>query len=169
LLLTAITLFVVLIVVGICFSWPLVDPRQEGLWLLWGAFIAVVAFVRECRDRRASRRIEIQLAFFDRWQEIKSEIELLAGEEDSAEAAMLFRRYFELLSLEDRMQHHINPVVLEGWNRFREAEFEDETYYAGKKFSEWWDDTKKRVVNEEFKSDMEACRRKAESNRCSCT
>lgn len=157
-LLTAILLFIILIVIGKSQGWSFTHPNNKEFWLLLGAFITVATFIYERFENLTNKRNEIQLKFFDKWQDRKTKIEQLNPEGDEEAARILFRRYFELLSLEYLMQSHISPKVYRQWKDHRKLEFKDDRLYAGKKYKEWWDELSPFVVNKKFKTRMDKCR-----------
>lgn len=154
--------FILLVASGI-----LDDPFSSKLdnlkfyLLLLGAMLTVVTFIFERMDKIYSRRIDVQLGFFDRWQKIRSEIEKLKNETSPDEIQIQFNRYFELLSLEHLMNIHISKKISDQWNKSRIIEFEDQAQYCGKTFADWWDDYKDKMANEEFKGQMDSYKEKA--------
>jgi hypothetical protein len=161
-------LFLTLLIFGILISTGIFkDPEATKLdnlkfyLLLLGAMLTVVTFIFERMDKIYSRRIDVQLGFFDRWQKIRSKIEKLKNETSPDKIQIQFNRYFELLSLEHLMNIHISKKVSDQWNKSRILEFKDKTEYSGKTFAESWDGYKDKMVNEEFKGQMEKYKKAA--------
>ena len=157
-LLSGVALVMVFVVAGRGRCWTLADPNKEGFWLLFAAILGVVTFANERVENLANRRTEIQLEFFSRWQKLRSRIEKIPPEGNPDRAAVLFRRYFELLSLEYSMQAHVSWRIWKDWCEFRKNDFKEETVYGGKTYSQWWDEVGARLANKNFTKFMDKCR-----------
>ena len=129
--------------------------RIDQVVLLLGALITITAFLLDRRESLVSRRTEIQREFFNKWQELRAEIDNLKDETDILKVEKAFIRYFELLNFEFSMSKHINPAVFKEWRYFRRVEFGSMEKYAGLTFKEWWQRVNHRFPGLEFKKSLD--------------
>lgn len=131
---------------------------DDIFWLLIAAIIGLVAMLDDHWQNALARRTQIQLSFFERWQELRTKIEKLQEKKYSSQAKNILRRYFELIHLEYLMLKEIDPTIWENWTASRQSEFEDQkTMYAGRTLWQWWQDLKENIVDETFKIYIEDC------------
>lgn len=131
---------------------------DDIFWLLIAAIIGLVAMLDDHWQNALARRTQIQLSFFERWQELRTKIEKLQEKKYSSQAKNILRRYFELIHLEYLMLKEIDPTIWENWTASRQSEFEDQkTKYAGRTLWQWWQDLKENIVDETFKIYIEDC------------